>query len=151
MMLRKFAYIIATGFGSGYAPLIPGTAGSLLALIIYIFIPYGSLFWLAVIIVTFFTGVWSAGVVESDRGKDAGLIVIDEFTGQWISLIFLPANIYIYLSSFILFRILDIVKPFPANKSQELPGGWGVMTDDVIAGIYTNIVLQIILLISGGL
>lgn len=151
MMLRNFAYIIATGFGSGYAPLMPGTAGSLLALIIYILFPYGNLLWLIIIIATFFIGVWTAGIVESDKGKDPGIIVIDEFAGQWISLIFLPTNIYVFLAAFILFRILDIFKPFPANKAQEFPGGWGVMTDDVIAGVYTNIVLQIILFISGGM
>jgi phosphatidylglycerophosphatase A len=150
MNLKTLAYFVATGAGTGYAPLIPGTIGSMAALLIYILFPGNHIFWLMVIILTYFAGVWSSSIVEKDKGKDPGLIVIDEFAGQWISIIFLPASIYILLAAFLLFRILDIIKPFPANAAQELPGGWGVMTDDVIAGIYTNITLHLVLFLTKG-
>jgi phosphatidylglycerophosphatase A len=103
------------------------------------------------IILTFTAGIWCTPPVEHDKGKDPGIIVIDEFAGLWISVLFLPQNIYVLIAAFLLFRILDIIKPFPANRAQTLPAGWGVMTDDVIAGIYTNIALQIIIYISGGM
>ena len=83
--------------------------------------------------------------MEEKHGNDPGIIVIDEFVGQWISLLFLPRILWIYVAAFMLFRIFDILKPFPANDSQKLKHGWGVMIDDVIAGIYTNLVLQLLI------
>lgn len=145
MIRHKLAYIFATGIGSGYSPFAPGTVGSLFALIIFVVLPFGNIHWLAICILFFFIGVWAAKIVEEKHGNDPGIIVIDEFVGQWISLLFLPRTIMVYLAAFLLFRIFDILKPFPANDSQKLTHGWGVMIDDVIAGIYTNLVLQIVI------
>jgi phosphatidylglycerophosphatase A len=113
------------------------------ALLLYIFLPAPSLVWLIVCLVCFFAGVWASKRVERDYGKDPGLVVIDEFVGQWLSLVFLPKTPLIFFMSFALFRLLDIIKPFPANDAQKLPHGWGIMTDDIISGIYTNIIIQI--------
>ncbi len=143
MLLKKIAYIIATGFGSGYSPLIPGTAGSFIALLIFIIVPLDNVSWLIICLFVFFTGVWAAQIVEREHGKDPGLVVIDEFVGQWISLLFLPRIFLVFIAAFIIFRILDILKPFPANDSQKLAHGWGIMIDDVIAGLYTNVIIQL--------
>lgn len=145
MQLKKIAYIIATGFGSGYSPLIPGTAGSFIALIIFILVPLDNVSWLIICLIVFFAGIWAAQIVEKEHEKDPGLVVIDEFVGQWISLLFLPRIFLVFIAAFIIFRILDILKPFPANDSQKLAHGWGIMIDDVIAGIYTNAIIQIII------
>jgi len=143
MLLKKIAYIIATGFGSGYSPMIPGTAGSFIALLIFIIVPLDNVSWLIICLFVFFTGVWAAQIVEREHGKDPGLVVIDEFVGQWISLLFLPRIFLVFIAAFIIFRILDILKPFPANDSQKLAHGWGIMIDDVIAGLYTNVIIQL--------
>ncbi len=146
MNLKKLKYIFATGFGIGYAPYIPGTIGSLVALLLFIFIPLQDYIWLAISILMFFIGMWVSGTVEKDNGKDPGIVVIDEFVGQWIALLFLPRILWIFIASFIVFRILDIIKPFPAADLEELDGGIGIMLDDIIAAIYTNMALQLTLI-----
>ncbi len=140
--MKKIAYLIATGFGSGYFPIAPGTAGSLVALFLYIVFPWDLFYWSVIIAVTFLLGVWAAGAVEKDMKKDPGIVVIDEFVGQWLALLFLPKMVWIFIASFFLFRILDIIKPYPARRIENLHGGMGIMLDDVIAGIYANIILQ---------
>jgi phosphatidylglycerophosphatase A len=77
------------------------------------------------------------------RGPDPSSVVIDEVVGMWIALIFLPKSLVAGCAAFILFRVLDIVKPQPARALERLPGGWGIMLDDVVAGVYTNLILQI--------
>jgi phosphatidylglycerophosphatase A len=146
--MKKFIhYAIASGFGSGFAPVAPGTAGSLLALVIFYLFPLTNVFWIIIILVVFFIGVHSATAVENYMDKeDPGMVVVDEMAGQWIALLFIPVNYYTLSGAFILFRVFDIFKPYPINKSQKLKGGWGIMVDDVIAGVYANFVLQLILL-----
>lgn len=146
MNLKKLKYILATGFGCGYAPYIPGTIGSLVALLLFIFIPLQDYIWLAISIIMFFIGIWVSGTVEKDKGKDPGIVVIDEFVGQWIALLFLPRILWIFIASFFVFRILDIIKPFPAADLEELDGGIGIMLDDIIVAIYTNMALQLTLI-----
>jgi phosphatidylglycerophosphatase A len=143
MILKKFQYIVATGFGIGYSSFIPGTVGSLFALLLFVIIPLDNAAWILVCILTFFLGIWVSDVVENDRGKDPKIVVIDEIVGQWITFLFLPPVFWIYIAGFLLFRVLDIIKPFPANKMENLRGGMGIMLDDVVAGIYANLVLQI--------
>jgi phosphatidylglycerophosphatase A len=143
MIKRFFSYCIATGLGSGYAPIAPGTTGSLLALILYILIPLTPWWWLAIVILACVIGTITGTYVEKQTKKDPGIVVIDEMAGQWLSLLFLPRNIPVFIAAFIIFRILDIVKPFPANRSQKIAGGLGIMLDDVIAGIYTNVLIWI--------
>jgi phosphatidylglycerophosphatase A len=89
-----------------------------------------------------FAGVWSSGRVEPIWGKDPSRVVIDEVAGMCISLLFLPADVRYLLCAFILFRFFDILKPLFIRTLESLPGGWGIMMDDVLAGFYTNILLQ---------
>ncbi len=91
----------------------------------------------------FFVGVWAAGVAEKAYGHDAGKINIDEVVGMLCAVLFLPQTTWTLLAAFFLFRLFDVLKPFPANRSQALPRGWGVMADDVIAGVYANLVVQV--------
>jgi phosphatidylglycerophosphatase A len=143
-MKKKIVYFIATGFGSGYAPFASGTAGSLAALVVYILVPLSSWFWLFLSILTLIVGIYVASLVENDVGKDPKIVVIDEFVGQWLALLFLPRTWGIYVAAFFLFRVLDITKPYPANRIEKIKGGRGIMLDDVVAGLYANIIMQII-------
>jgi len=137
--------IIATGFYVGYAPIAPGTVGSLLGLFLYWLVPKSdSVYSLIVFVLLFFVGVWSASEVEKESGKDAKIIVIDEIVGMLITLTFFEKSLRGLAIGFVLFRLFDIIKLFPARLSERLPGGWGVMMDDVIAGIYSAIVLRLI-------
>jgi phosphatidylglycerophosphatase A len=88
---------------------------------------------------------------ERDLGHDARPIVIDEVLGMGLALLFVPKKIVYYVIAFVLFRLLDIVKPFPARQAERLPGGWGVMADDLVAGVYANVVVQVVLIIQGRL
>jgi phosphatidylglycerophosphatase A len=143
--ISKFiAYFFATGFGIGYMPLAPGTAGSLLALLVYFFLPMTYISWLIISFLFLCIGLWAGGILEKEEGKDPGIIVIDEMVGQWCALLFLPLTYSILIMSFLLFRLLDIIKPYPAGRLERLKGGSGIMLDDIIAGIYTNIILQLI-------
>jgi phosphatidylglycerophosphatase A len=90
-------------------------------------------------------GIWSAGVVENDWGKDSSRVVIDEVAGMCIGLLFVPVNVKWMITALLLFRFFDIVKPLYIRRLEKLPGGWGVMADDILAGIYSNIVLQVII------
>ena len=140
-MKHFLSYVLATGFGTGYAPVAPGTAGSLLALCLYVLIPLSEMQWILIIAITIYLGIITGTYVEKRLNKDPGIVVIDEMAGQWLSLLFLPRTFYIYIIAFLLFRLLDIIKPFPADRSQNLNGGLGIMMDDIIAGIYTNILI----------
>ena len=95
------------------------------------------------IIVFTIAGIWSAGYVEKIVGDDPAIVVIDEVVGQWIALLFIPLTLIPVTAAFILFRVFDIYKPFPIDQSQALKGGFGIMVDDIIAGIYANIIIQL--------
>jgi phosphatidylglycerophosphatase A len=142
---RYFHYTIATALGSGYFPKAPGTAGSLFAILLLLLFPSMRDMLIYLIIIFTILGIWTAGFVEKEIGDDPSIVVIDEVVGQWISLLFIPFTLIPVLFSFILFRFFDIRKPYPINQSQSLGGGFGIMIDDIIAGIFTNIILQIIL------
>jgi phosphatidylglycerophosphatase A len=144
--LRWLIYLIGTGFFSGYAPIAPGTAGSFVGLVLLFLIP-GFSGWKLLLgcILVFFLGVLTATQIERfEKKKDCGLIVIDEIVGLWITFLYIPENINLigWISGFLFFRLFDIIKPFPARRSQNLQAGWGVMVDDIIAGVYANLVLQ---------
>ena len=148
-MLKKLAYILGTGLGSGYVPWAPGTAGSFSALLIFYLIPLADSYWLIFAVILFVAGLWSSTRIERDLGvQDPPQVVIDEWVGQWLALLFLPRSGLILLLGFWIFRIMDILKPFPARNSQALKGGWGIMIDDVIAAVYTNITIRLIILIN---
>ncbi|MFC1490251.1 phosphatidylglycerophosphatase A [Candidatus Latescibacterota bacterium] len=139
------AKIISSIFYAGYFPFASGTFGSGLIVVLYFFLP-GSMNLNAVAIslpIVFFIGVWSSSRCETFWGKDSGKIVIDEIAGMLATLLFIPLNLKIVIVGFFLFRAFDIFKPFPVRNMEGLPRGWGVMTDDLLAGVYSNLVLRI--------
>lgn len=118
-----------------------------MALVVYFIIPeFRDWMLLSTTGVLFFIGVVAAGAVEKTDGHDASIINLDEIVGMWVALLFLPRDLsFIWIvGSFFLFRGFDIWKPFPIHDSQKLPAGWGVMVDDLLAGIYTNLMLRLI-------
>lgn len=140
------ALAIAT-CGVGYLPLIPGTFGSLLGVAIFLLLPR---IVIPILILTFtFAGIWAGTRTEEISGrKDPGKIVVDEVAGQLIALLpllFVKWSITMVMVSFILFRFFDIVKPYPANRLQDLEGGVGVMCDDLVAGAYAAIIISIVM------
>jgi phosphatidylglycerophosphatase A len=140
--LTRLALVIATAFGAGYAPIAPGTAGSAVALVILWLVPFSQLGLIIFFLAVTFFGTWAAEVAEAAVGdKDPGVIVIDEVAGMTLSVLVLPLTIPVLLTGFVLFRIFDVVKPFPANRLQALHGGVGVMIDDLVAGVYALLIL----------
>lgn len=131
-------------------PLVPGTWGSLLGLLlIWFFVPvnwWAVLIWLPILII----GAVVSTKAEKDLGHDARPIVIDEIMGMGLALLLVPKRIVYYVIAFVLFRLFDIVKPFPARKAEKLPFGWGVMADDLVAGVYANVVMQILIRLTHG-
>lgn len=145
--MNKFVLMLATGLGSGYIPLMPGTAGSAVGVLVYYLLkdlPRGP-YW-ATMAAVFFLAVWSSAIAEALlETKDPPRIVIDEVVGMLVTLSLLPFSWKTVLIGFILFRVFDIWKPFPVRLLQDkVPGGWGVVADDVMAGLYANLVLQFI-------
>lgn len=142
---------LASFLGIGFLPGMPGTWGSIAAFGLYLLIPEGAflgnglLYSLPVFIAFCLISVYLSTKAEKRLGHDSGHIVIDEVCGYFLSVMFLPQTWLIGIYAFVLFRVFDIAKPFPANRSQNLPRGWGVVIDDLIAGIYANILLQIII------
>lgn len=147
----KAHLVAATGFGSGFSPFASGTAGSAAAVVLYLLFHslLGPSRWglgLTFLLAATAYAVYSATVAEKYFGKkDDGRIVIDEFIGQWIALFLVPLSLPGVAAAFFLFRFYDIVKPFPAGRSQRLPAGVGIVMDDFIAGIYSNLTLQLLL------
>ena len=145
-MMRRFHYLVATGFGSGYSPTAPGTAGTILAWLAAFFLFRGDMALLisATALVTI-VGTISADYVEKDNGStDPSIVVVDEIAGMWLGMWFLPVDIIPCLIAFGLFRLFDVTKLFPINHLQNLPGGWGIVLDDIGAGIYTMMVMQLL-------
>ena len=149
MNKNAIALFLATGCKSGYSPVAPGTAGSLAALL-----PCGVLSLLPLSVSTMFLiafivlAVWAAELSESILGqKDPGCIVIDEFAGMMITLIGIPFTWQSVLAGFMIFRVMDILKPFPIRYLERtIPGGAGIVMDDVAAGIADHLVLRLLCL-----
>jgi phosphatidylglycerophosphatase A len=161
--------VIATGLFAGYIPWASGTFGSFVGLLFYVLIPgferpamLG-----AVILIGFLAGVYTSSQVAARVGDrlthtaaitkalfqpgshgtvDPSVVVIDEIVGMWTSLLFLPKGVFAVIAAFCLFRAFDIAKPFPARQLERIPRGWGIMLDDVSAGIYANVSSQILIL-----
>lgn len=142
---------VSNVFGAGNSPIASGTAGALVAVAVHalahILAP-PAWRWLVDVLalaVILPLGWYASNFAEDHYGKkDDGRVVIDEVAGYWVTMAFLPFSWLTVLVGFILCRILDILKPWPANGSQKLPKGLGIMADDVIAGVYGNILLQIV-------
>lgn len=140
--------LIATGFYSGYLPKAPGTWGSLVGLLLVFLLNYFSLpVYLTVTVFLFMIGTFSAGEAEKILDNhDPGIVVIDEIVGMLIAMIAVPLSPLTMLLGFFLFRVFDIVKPFPVNIfDQRFHGGLGIMLDDVMAGIYSLLSLQLLI------
>ena len=140
-----FSRFVATVGFSGYSPVAPGTVGSLIAAVAFRYLfPKDPRFLAAVVACAFGLGCWASTRVERSKGKDPSVVNIDEAEGMWLSVAFFPqAAAWPWLAvAFLVFRLFDILKPFPANVSQRLPGGFGIMADDLVAGLYTNLVLR---------
>ena len=138
---------LATGFGVGYLPICPGTFGSLAAIGVYaLIIKLNILLQAGIILAIFLLGVWAANHAEIVWGrKDPGPVVIDEIVGYLITMLFIPFSLVKAVLGFFLFRAFDILKPFPIRRLERIPGGWGIMTDDVLAGLYAAIILRVLL------
>lgn len=154
-----FWKIIATGFGSGYVPVAPGTAGALFACGLlwglHLLLPeqfsggWDQAHWLLLLTLIFFLlGVKAAAEVEKSWGHDASRIVADEMVGVWIAMTGVPFTPLNLMLAFVLFRIFDIWKPLGVRKMERFTGGWGVMLDDVLAGIYAAIILHVWLFLN---
>ena len=140
------ALAVATVLGTGYAPAAPGTFGSAAGLIIWWLLPSDPISAGLAIVITFLAGAWSGGVAERHfRGTDPGPVVIDEVLGMLITLFMNPVGPLGAILGFFLFRAADIVKPYPANKLEELHGGVGIMADDAMAAVYSNLALRALL------
>lgn len=147
----QFHKLIATGLGIGYIEKGAGTVASLATCFFWYLFQSGSVngsfvIPLLITIIIIVMGIWSSNQVEVLWGKDHNRVVIDEVAGMCIALFFLPVSIKYIFMGFILFRFFDIVKPLYIRKLESLKGGWGVMADDILAGIYSNLVMQIIVL-----
>ena len=144
----KFYKIIASVFGIGYVGKGGGTIAALFYCLVWLLLPAGYSNTLWQVIITIFIiliGVWSSNYVDKVWGKDSSKVVVDEVAGMAISLLYVPQNIYYIIIGLILFRFFDIVKPLGIKKLESLPKGWGVMADDILAGIYSLTVIQLIL------
>jgi phosphatidylglycerophosphatase A len=141
--------IIGSGFFTGYAPAASGTFGSMAGLAFF-FIPSFSLpqILIPATAALFYIGGRTAETMERYYGQDPGEVTVDEIVGMWISLWFVPFSYLNYALAFVIFRVLDILKPYPAAEFDKKSGGWNIMLDDVIAGIYTNVIIQIALRIN---
>ncbi len=143
-LFTRLEHFLATGFGSGHSPVAPGTAGTAVGVIIFLPIlnmPFP--FQIGFVILSFFLGVWITARVASDMGiKDPPEIVFDEFVGIWFALLGVK-NLFLIIPAFIIFRFLDIFKPWPISFfDREMRGGWGIMLDDLAAGAIVFFLIQ---------
>jgi phosphatidylglycerophosphatase A len=144
MLLRRVGVFIATCTPVGYVPVAPGTFGSAVGLAVFAAVRYqgSTTVELATILLLLMIGFWSATEAEHHfGGVDPGPVVIDEVVGMLITLAFVPVGVTGAIVGFVVFRILDVVKPWPARGLERLPGGFGIVLDDVMAGVYGNIVM----------
>ena len=145
--MKRFILLLATGFGVGYSPIAPGTLGTLVAVPIYYFLSENpSPLYEITLVGFFFLSVWISENAERYFGKkDDQRIVIDEIIGFLITMLWIPKTIPFIIIGFFLFRFFDILKPFPVRHLEKgLKGGYGVVLDDVLAGVYANIILHVL-------
>ena len=141
--MTAVALAFATVCGVGYAPIAPGTFGSAAGLLLWWLLPSTPAVQVSAILVLFVVGSWSGSVAERHFGRtDPGQVVVDEVLGMLITLLFNPVGWAGAFLGFLIFRVADVIKPYPANRLERLRGGVGVMADDAMAAVYANLVLR---------
>ena len=150
-LTERLAFVLATGFGSGYSPLAPGTAGSAVGLVFVWGMSYLSLpGQLAAVLAVSVLSILAADMVARTTGlKDPGLVVADEIAGMMVTMIAIPFTLKTAVIGFILFRVMDVVKPPPARQFERFKGGIGIVADDLMAGFYAHLALRGVLLFTG--
>lgn len=160
--MKFFWKLIATGFGSGYSPWAPGTVGTAMACIMLWLLHTGlphhfpgswmQVHWqVGLILLLGGLGVAAVDALEPEWGQDPPKVVVDEVVGFWVAMLGLPIAWPWLLAAFVLFRILDIWKPLGIKMAELLPGGWGVMADDVLAGVYSTVFIHLFIFAKQGL
>lgn len=150
--MTRLAVFLATAAYCGYFPVAPGTVGSAAGLVVYLIVWWAQspLVEVGLIAVLFLVGIWAGTIAEQYFGGiDPGPIVLDEVVGMLITLAFIPVGIGGAIAGFFLFRVFDVIKPFPARRLESLHGGLGVMADDAMAAIYANVALRLVLYVAG--
>ena len=150
-LTERLAFVLATGFGSGYSPIAPGTAGSAVGLVFVWGMSYLSLpGQLAAVLAVSVLSILAADMVARTTGlKDPGLVVADEIAGMMVTMIAIPFTLKTAFIGFILFRVMDVVKPPPARQFERFKGGIGIVADDLMAGFYAHLALRGVLLFTG--
>ena len=151
-ILANPIHLLAFGFGAGLFPKAPGTMGTVVAVLIYLVLPsMQPVIYAGLILLSFVFGIWICGKTSEDLGvHDHGGIVWDEFVGYWITMFMAPSGLFWVLLGFVLFRLLDIFKPWPIKwADKELAGGLGIMLDDVLAGIMAALCMQAVVVLIG--
>ena len=151
--MTRLAVFLATAAYTGYFPIAPGTVGSAVGLLVYLLVWWtgSTAVEVTLIVGLFAAGVWAGTTAERYFGGiDPGPIVLDEVVGMLVTLAFIPVGISGAIAGFFLFRIFDVVKPFPAARLEKLHGGLGVMADDLMAAIYANVSLRLLMATAPG-
>ena len=146
--MTRLAVLLATVGYCGYFPIAPGTVGSAAGLAVYLLVWWtqSPLLEVALIALTFAAGTWAATHAERFFGGiDPGPVVIDEVLGMLVTLAFIPVGWSGALAGFVIFRVFDVIKPFPADRLEKFHGGFGIMADDAMAGIYANLTLRLLM------
>lgn len=146
--MTRLAVFFATAAYCGYFPIAPGTAGSAAGLVVYLLVWWSRspVVEAGLIALVFAAGTWTA--TQAERyfgGTDPGPVVIDEVLGMLVTLAFIPVSWSGALVGFLIFRVYDVIKPYPANRLERLHGGFGIMADDAMAGIYANLTLRLVI------
>jgi phosphatidylglycerophosphatase A len=143
--MTRLAVVLATAGGAGYFPVAPGTVGSAVGVVVFLLTQHWTLVAQATLLAAIaLAGSWAGTVAATHFGrKDPGHVVIDEVAGQLLTLLATGPTALGILLAFLIFRALDIVKPWPARSFERFPGGWGIMADDLMAGVYGNIALRL--------
>ena len=151
-MPARIATFIATAAYVGFVPIAPGTFGSAVGLLIYAATRSAdtAMAEAAVLMAVLIAGVWSADRVERELGKDPGAVVVDEVAGMLVTIAFLDVSVTGAIVAFLVFRVLDVIKPYPAGRLEHLHGGPGIMLDDVMAGVYGNLVMRALIALFPG-
>lgn len=151
--MSRIAVFLATCAYIGYAPVAPGTFGSAAGLLVYLALRAAGVWWAepVAIVAIFVIGCWAGTVAESYfGGEDPGTVVLDEVVGMLITIAFIPVTLTGALVGFLVFRLLDIVKPWPARRFEAMHGGLGIMADDAMAGVYGNLLMRVLILLAPG-